>query len=302
MTRAYCLNGLKLESDFELTALAPWDGPDAAPADVVFRLGKVPPRLDRPDHIAAIFQARAPSEYLLSLPGTGRILVRDGNEVTFEPEAGADATCISAMLTSPIQAVLWHQRGLLPLHASVVVVGDRAVALCGHSAAGKSALAALLAARGHCVAADDVCVVDARDGAGASVFPGNARLRLWRDTLDDLGVPTRGLVPALSGKDKYFLDCGDCVPHAPQRLAALVILSRKVNGGVGVERLRGVLANAALQGVVHMRRPARALGRDPDIFAAVARLANHPVWRLTLSEGLACLHDAAAKVLTALEA
>src|SRR5262249_41229464 len=113
MRRIYSLNGLKLESDFELPALARWDGPDARPVDVVFRLGKVSSRLDRSDHVAAIFQARAPSEYLLSLPGTGRILVRHGSEVTVEPETTAEAA-ISAMLTSSVQAVLWHQRGMLP--------------------------------------------------------------------------------------------------------------------------------------------------------------------------------------------
>jgi hypothetical protein len=36
----------------------PWDGADDASPDVVLRLGKVPPRLETPDHIAPIFQTR----------------------------------------------------------------------------------------------------------------------------------------------------------------------------------------------------------------------------------------------------
>src|SRR5579871_296631 len=155
MTHAYWLGGLKLASDFPLPALAPWDGLEVA-ADIAIRRGQVPPGLDQPDHVAPIFQTRGRNEYLLTLPGTGRILVRNGSEVTVDAEAGADASGISAILSGTIQAVLWHQRGVLPLHASVVAVGGRAVALCGPTASGKSALAAMLAARGCAVIADDL--------------------------------------------------------------------------------------------------------------------------------------------------
>jgi hypothetical protein len=302
MTHAYSLSGLKVASDFDLPALDPWDGPDHAPVDIVFRRDKVPLRLDHPDHVAPIFQTRGRSEYLLALPGTGRILIRNGSDVALEPEAAADATVLNAVLTGPIQAVLWHQRGLLPLHASVIVVGGRTVALCGHSAAGKSTLAAMLAARGHSVVADDICLVDARDGAEVSVLPGCARLRLWRDALDHLGVATHGLKRALANKEKYFLDCGDHAPRKPQKLAALVLLGRQMGNSVTLKRLSGTQAVGALHNVVHMRRPARALGRDPDIFAALARLAASPVWQLKVSDGPACLHEAAAKVLAALDA
>ena len=84
-------------------------------------------------HIAPIFQTSGAGEYLLVLPGTGRVLVRNGNEITVQPDAGASGN-LNAILTGPILAVLWHQRGLLPLHASVVVIDGRAVALCGPAA------------------------------------------------------------------------------------------------------------------------------------------------------------------------
>jgi hypothetical protein len=43
---------------------------------VVLRLGKVPPRLETPDHIAPIFQTRGRGEYLLALPGPTLALSR----------------------------------------------------------------------------------------------------------------------------------------------------------------------------------------------------------------------------------
>lgn len=303
MTQTYWLNGLKVDSDFDLPALARWDGPEAVAADIAIRRGEVPARLDAPDHVAPIFQTRGDSEYLLALPGTGRILVRNGSEVTVEPETGSDALATSAILTGPIQAVLWHQRGLLPLHASVVVVGGRAIALCGPSAVGKSTLAAMLAERGCAVIADDMCLVDAREGGGVAVLPGCSRQRLWRDALEYLGAATSDLKRALADKEKYFLDCPAAETQERFAVGALVSLSRRNIGAVELERIRGAQAVDTLYGLVHTRRPAGALGRGRQIFAALTRLASSgpTIWRLTIPEGPAFLREAAVKVLTVLE-
>jgi hypothetical protein len=303
MTQAYWLSGLKLESDLPLPALARWDGPGDAAADIAIRRGQVRPRLDRPDHVAPIFQTRGRNEYLLTLPGTGRILVRNGNEVTVDPDSGADASVTSAILTGTIQAVLWHQRGLLPLHASVVVIGGRAVALCGPSASGKSTLAAMLAAQGCAVIADDLCLVDAGEGGAVSVLPGRTRLRLWRDVLDRLGMTPSVLTPALTARETYFVDCGRSAARGRFALGAVVTLARRQSRPIELERMRGARAINTLYGMVHTRRPAGALGRAHDIFAAVTRLASSgpTIWELRLPGDPARLGEAAAKVLTVLD-
>src|ERR1700722_18734342 len=301
--RAYRLCGLKLASDFDFPALPEWDGPADAPADVDCRLGEVPSRLNLPDYIAPIFQTSGTGEYLLALPGTGRILVRNGNEITVELEPGPAPSNLSAILSGPIQAVLWHQRELLPLHASVVVIKGRAVALCGKVAAGKSTLAAMLAEQGHYAIADDVCVVDMRNKGEASVWPGCTRLQLWRDALTELGVSTDGLKRALEHKQRYFLDCGNRLPFQPYKLAAVVQLVRNMLPPARLERLRGVQAANAMNDCVHTQRSARALGRTQPIFAAFPLMASAGVgfWRLMVPRDLAGLRQAAAKLLATLE-
>jgi hypothetical protein len=299
----YRLCRLKLASHFDLAALPEWDGPAGAPADVVCRLGEVPSRLNQPDYIAPIFQTRGMHEYLLTLPGTGRILVRNGNEITVEPEASPASSNLCAILSGPIQAVLWHQRELLPLHASVVVIRGRAIALCGDVAAGKSTLAAMLTAQGHDAIADDVCVVDMRNDAEASVWPGCTRLQLWSDALNELGVATDGLERALEHKQRYFLECGNRLPFQPYKLAAVVQLVRNVLPPARMERLRGALAANTMYDCVHTQRAARALGRAQPIFAAFPLLASAGVgfWRLMVPRDLAGLRAAAAKLLATLE-
>jgi len=301
MNHAYRLAALKIESDLELPDLQPWDGPANSEGDITFRLGTVPAQLEAPDRVEAIFQTRGHDEYLLALPGTGRILVRHGREVTVDAERGADPVSTRSLLTGPIQAVLWHQRGLLPLHANAVVIDGQAVALAGNSAAGKSALAATLVQLGHETLTDDICVIDV-DAPRVTALPGVARLRLWRDTLDMLGIAPDGLNPVLSGKEKFFVDrWSGC--SAPRELAAVVVLVRRTNIPLAIGRLSGIAAVGALRDMIHTRRPASALGRDVQIFAALTKMlaSGVTIWRLHLPDNPACLPDAAAKVLHALE-
>jgi hypothetical protein len=302
MSYAYRLSGLKLASDFDLPGLMPWNGPADAPADIVIRLGRTPARLEAADHVAPVFQTQGGNRYLLLLPGTGRMLVREGCEVTVEPEPGADQTAIRGILTGPIQAVLWHQRGRWPLCGNAVLVDGRAVALVGPSASGKSTLAARLSMRGHRPIADGVCVIDASDERPVAALPGMPHLQLWRDALDHLGIATNGLTRVLAAKEKFLVErCAGFV-DAPQPLAAVVVLWRRVSGALGIERLRGLAAVAALHDNVYLRRPARALGRDAAMFAALIRLvaAGVTVWRLTLPDNPSCLDAAAAELLTVL--
>jgi hypothetical protein len=300
---AYRLAALKVEADLDLPDLSPWDGPSAAVSDIVIRLGEVPSQLQDADCVEAIFQTRGRDEYLLTLPGTGRVLVRCGREITIEPERDADPINMRALLTGPIQAVLWHQRGLLPLQASAVVIGGRAVALAGPAAAGKSAFAAVLAQAGHEILADDLCVIEADAGSGsANVLPGVTQLRLWRDTLDQLGIAANGCRPALSDKENFLVDCWvGCREKRP--LAAVFALARQSNVALTVQRLSGMAAMNTLREVVHMRRPASALGCDGDIAAGLSRLsrADVPVWRLSLPDDPACLPEARGKILRTVE-
>jgi hypothetical protein len=301
-TRSYRLGGLKLDSEFDLPALPEWDGPPDAAADVNCRLGEVPAQLDRPVHIAPIFQTSGAGEYLLVLPGTGRVLVVNGNAITVQPDAGASGN-LNAILTGPILAVLWHQRGLLPLHASVIAINDRAVALCGPAAVGKSTLAAVLAAQGYHVIADDIGVVDVRSNQEVLLPPGCTRLQLWRDALAELGVATDGLQRALPHKERYFLDCGNRIPAQPYQLTAVVQVVRNALPPAALERLRGSRTADVLYNCVHTPRPAKALGRAQPIFAALMRMASAGVgvWHLRMPEGLAGLREAAAKLPAVLE-
>jgi hypothetical protein len=299
MSYVYRLAGFKFVSDIELCELLPWDGRPEAPVEVVLRIGKVPPQLEAPDYVGSFWQTKGRDRYLAAWPYEARILIENGSEVTVEPVDGTDAADMRSLLMGPIQAVLWHQRGLLPLHASVIGINGKAVALAGPGGAGKSTLAVALARKGHHVMADDICIVDM--ASGADVLPGTARLRLWRDALENFGIAVGGLPRALSRSEKYLVDCGKGGESETRKLAAIVLLSRRVCDAVTIERLRGARSIIELEGVIHMPLEARALGVEPAIFAAVTKLgmAGVTVWQLVTPNDRDCLDEAAAQVLAA---
>jgi hypothetical protein len=301
MSHAYRLSAFKLVSDIELPELVPWDGRSEDPVELVLRMGKVPARLDAPDHVDSFWQTKGPDRYLAAWPNQARILIENGSKVTVERLPGTDLTDARALLMGPVQAVLWHQRGLLPLHASVVGVDERAVALAGPSGVGKSTLAAALSAKGTEVLADDICIVDSANEA--DVYPSTPRLRLSRDALEHFGIAVDGLPRALARSEKYLVEGGEWGKTEPRKLAAVVLLSRQASDAVTIERLRGAHAIMELLGVVHRLPAARALGLEPAVFMGLTKLMafDVAVWQLVMPDNLAYLDEAAAKILTALD-
>ena len=145
------------------------------------------------------------TQYLLRIHGIGRYLVSNGREIVVSPEAGALPLDVRAYLLGTLFVVLCQQRELLPLHASAVSDGKGVVAFLARSGQGKSSLAAHLAQRGFHVLADDVCLIDSSQAHEAMVIPTAPWLKLWRNSLQNLGWQAEGLERVFSEDDKYRL-------------------------------------------------------------------------------------------------
>jgi hypothetical protein len=170
--------------------------------------------------------------------GTEFLVDRSGNRVWCtwpEPYTLEDA---ATYLLGPVFAFLLRLRGNTCLHASAVVVADRAVAFLGATGAGKSTTAVAFARRGHTVLSDDVCVLHA-DGDGVRVQPGYPYLRLWPDSVKSLfgsadALPRLTPVDGVSAWwDKRFLDLdehGYPFQRQPLRLGAIYVLGERSSG------------------------------------------------------------------------
>jgi hypothetical protein len=241
-------------------------------------------------------------EVVLGFPAAGFYRVSGGKSIEVTPAPGSGDREVRLFLLGSAWGMLCYQRGLLPLHASVVETGGGAVALCGPSGAGKSTLAAALSRLGHGVLGDDLCRADVDETGSARVWPGTPRLKLWREALEAFRWDLAGLerdhfrtekfhvpIEMKTGPDSvalrsiYLLEWGD------ERLTPLEG-REALRRFVTTATYRGEMLGAPGQVEAHWRRcfdlvrrvPVSLLCRPRD-FAAGERIAR----RLSESLGLA---------------
>lgn len=205
----YAMCGWRVASELMLPELpnVP-DGAVGTVADLTIRLGVVPP-IHGPVHQTPLLQIAADGTCRFEIKAVAAYRIDPhGCEVVVEPHMAVNAPDIRVFLFSTVFAILCFRRGLIPLHASVVRIGDKSVAFSGISGAGKSTLAACFHQRGYCVLSDDVAVIDWVDG-NPVVRPVVSRLKLWRDMMDGLGIGAGDKERARGQLEKYHIPLDD---------------------------------------------------------------------------------------------
>jgi hypothetical protein len=168
--------GWRVSSEFILTGLAHWQGEDREP-DVQILRGDVAGDFIA-DRTRIALDAQDKDLCRFYVPQVGLFEISNRSKVIVQMEAGALRGDLHACLTGTVLGLLALLRNLLPLHASSVLIGERAICFTGHSGAGKSTLAAALAQRGHPLLTDDVCVIDVTAAQGPVVLPSGSVVRL----------------------------------------------------------------------------------------------------------------------------
>jgi len=170
----YFVYGLQLSVNIEIPGLQPEESENEI-SDVEIILGSFPDELLSNNNQSAElyyleqgFENSAPPHLVVNT-------IENGKYFHFRYDAGVEFICnkqattvwgrwdeslnlkdIVGYLLGPILGFLLRLRGVTCLHASGIVVDDKALALVGTSGAGKSTLAAAFAAKGHTILTDDV--------------------------------------------------------------------------------------------------------------------------------------------------
>jgi energy-coupling factor transporter ATP-binding protein EcfA2 len=284
--------GLRIASELELPELAAAEGPGEA--DVVIRLGRCPATLAGALRVGTRSQV-LPEQFLFEQAGVARYLAIGGAEILVDPAPGAAASHVRTFLLGAVLAGLCYQRGLLPLHANAIGPAGRGVALTGPSGSGKSTLGAQLAALGHPVLADDVCVLEAQPDGRFVAWPGVRRLKLWSDTLAALGHAPAGLERVVGDRDKYVLPLA-AASVGPASFERLYVLQR-VEAAGDIRQLAGAEAMRALVTAAYRLDLGAAMGRREAVFAqAVAVLRQASVFEFARRWGLDALADDARRL------
>ena len=260
--------GLRVEADVALPGLpeTEFESPDVR---ITVTRARDRPQVDDPwtavDTQPGAWRApaEAGSRLRLQFEGVagawGDLQIDDRGEtvrMTLDESSDLDDAC--ELLTATVFSCVLAQRGLTCLHASVVAVEDRAIALVGAKGAGKSTLALALARHGGRLVSDDVAAVSLDEGI-CWVAVGRAALRMRPDSAATLGAGFTALRPvwatAPPSLDKRYYEAGE---HMGTPAAARLPLAAVVPIGTAWEHR---YATAATHG--SRRAPSRPAGKPP---------------------------------------
>lgn len=231
------------------------------------------------------------------------LVYTDGHEFWFDNRcervwgiwpSGSDLQEASEYLLGPVLGILLRHRGVVCLHASSVVIGERAVAFLGPPGAGKSTVAAALAQRGgHSVLADDITAVGEIDGTFYA-YPAYPGLWLWPDSVELLYGPRDDRPKPIREGDKarIFANNELAFEVQPLPLARIYILDYRSRTGevstiesVTQENFLSLVANTYATGVLDAEMRAHE-------FSVLGKVASQvPIVSLPCMRGTGKLQD-----------
>ncbi len=236
--RAY---GLTFSSEIRFAHVA--DSDFAGEPDVRIHLGEVfGPAYAPPPTIAV---ESSPERLLIRGARSATIRVSGGNRITVEPLPGGDPAVIRQLLLGWALGGIFHQRGMLPLHASALCDGRDCTVFCAGSGTGKSTLAAAFINRGFTYLDDNVALVNLRPD-GCFVVPGAPELRLWDDSLSALAFEHRVAGPIRPGATKWSVSAGERFHSREAPIRKVFILRRTTDQVLSFAALSGALKFRAL--------------------------------------------------------
>ena len=267
----YSAFGLRIRSDLALPELSSLNNPAAAEADVEITVGPAGAGIEHPMDEGPTFRT-APGRFDMEIEGVGRFQVSEGRKIRVEPGPDATEQLLRVFVLGSALGALLHQRGLLPMHASAIRVGEGAVLFAGRSGVGKSTTLGAFAKRGYAALSDDVTAIrfnEAGEPLALPSFPAtrlceDAAIHLDRDDLEHL--PRMPLTPKFVAPIDHFWDT-----ELP--VAAIFLINLHNEPKIDFKQLTGADCVAKLIRSTYRRRFLEGFGLKDTQFAAVSRLA-----------------------------
>lgn len=243
--------------------------------ETAFRSDPVPAHIANCIAETPVF-AMSHTEFLLSLPFGLRFHYRKGDGVAVERADNVTDSEVDLFMAGSVTGAIAWMNGLVPLHASAVVHDGRVHAFTGVSGAGKSTLAAALARRGLTLFADDVLILDLKDGQ-VNGLPGHKKLKLWQDALKLTGHESDDRVrPSL---DKFYIPLSHETDQQPLPLHSLWFLNDQARDGPVVSAIRGVQAFQMVRSAFYRPRYCDAVLDRKTMFATQSAIAMNSALR-----------------------
>lgn len=308
----YQIYGLRVQANLPIPALLPAGTPGCPDLQITFLESENYPQ---PEDSTAIYSSsvatRAGAPYFRvwrsdnNKPAFLGIQYNDGQgSATFLVDRLGQKAAIYKTKTLPIADVLTYLLGPVTgcilrlrqetcLHAGVIAVDDRSLAVIGPKGSGKSTLIASLAQAGCAVLSDDIAPLTEDDGR-FFVMPGYPCLRLWPDTINSLtGLNAADLTRILTISEKRFFPLKLGANSGPWRfqptplpLGAIYLIAGRNEQETSIRRQSQAAGLITLTGNCYPEYSLRPSDRARD-FPVLARLASAvPIFELSGMDGI----------------
>lgn len=269
-TYCYSAFGLNFESEIEIPEFLP----AAGNPQVFIKLDKTPEALPNPSFSGVRFQASS-NQFLLKVDKIASYLIEKGETIYIEPKPGATESDIRLFLLGSAIGALIHQRGLLPMHGSCLVIDQNAYIISGISGAGKSTLAAALVKKGYSLLSDDISVVSLNDKSEPFTFPGYPQMKLWADSLKKLGLEPSHYSKIRERLNKHAFHVKESFANKNFPLNGVYILSTKNTEGISMSELKGIEKFNAIKNNTYRLNFIKGIGNTGAHFKHISALAKH---------------------------
>ena len=277
----YAIAGLFLDSEMIIPRMPLLEPRGDAVPDIVVRFSDDP---DLGGRWEADFRALSPDRSNLCVepqPGL-RYRVIGGRRVEIHRGGDFSDADVYGYFAGTVWGVLFHQRGLLPLHCSAILDQGRAICFTGLSGAGKSTLALGLANRGYDHLSDDLIVVDRSDDRPIARAT-TSRIKLCEDAIGHFGLAGDGRANSRFYAPKFYVDQDGGISQSDGPMGAIYLLDYAENGDVtAIEKVQGHAAWSALYRSVFRINMSPWINSHRAIAEYISWLASEvPVFRFT---------------------
>jgi hypothetical protein len=187
---------------------------------------------------------------------------------------GCELDVMRLFLLSYCMTAIAIQRGRIPIHASGIRVNQDAILFSGASGRGKSTLAANFLKRGYEIITDDVAVLDFNVNGLPLVVPGYPRIKLWEDSLENLGESPEIYQRVRAGVDKYGIPLFKGYASNPLPIMAIFLLDESQSSQIQIDPIHGFERYLALKNNIFGKRILFMMNMHKNEFQQLVSLAD----------------------------
>lgn len=181
----------------------------SVPNEPAFQLAHVDIRYEgfiKPQDLIQLDEDTALNDHLFyhRVKALGEFLVSKGRVVQIQLDQDFDQGLLQIYLQGSITAAILHQRGQFIFHGSSFIYKNKGIILCGDSEVGKSSLTATFCSEGSEFLTDDITPIQQAE-TGFEILARGQHIKLWKDSLFQLGYENERLHPIYTQEEKYFL-------------------------------------------------------------------------------------------------